>query len=158
MKTMKTVKIITGTIMKKNFLALGVTALVALSACASAPKDLSPIDRGYYPENRADPSPVFLYIEENVGVFGIDNGELSWATEGQREQVANIEPGLRVFHVGYNDGRLMSSSRVALVAQLEPGKSYLLKAVTDTENVSFSIVQYENGQEGREAHFYLTRE
>jgi hypothetical protein len=145
-------------IMRKSFLVLGVTALMALSACASAPKDLSPIDRGQYPENIADPSPVLLYIEENVGVFGIDNSELAWENEDQREQFANIEPGLRVFHVGYNDGKLMSSSKVILVAQLKAGKSYLLKAVTDTENVSFSIVRYENGQEGEEAHFYLAHE
>jgi hypothetical protein len=144
--------------MKKCFLALGVTALMVLSACASAPKDLSPIDRGQYPENITTSKPVFLYIEGNVGVFGIDNGKLTWKNEDQREQFANIEPGLRVFQVGYNDGKLMSSSRVALVAQLEAGKSYLLKAVTDKENVSFSIVRYEDGQEGEEAHFYLTHE
>jgi hypothetical protein len=144
--------------MKKSFLILGVTALMAFSACVSTPKDLSPIDRGQYPENIADPSPVFLYIEENVGVFGIDNGELAWENKDQREQFASIEPGLRVFHVGYNDGKLMSSSKVSLVAQLEAGKSYLLKAIADAENVSFSIVLYENGQEGKEAHFYLTHE
>lgn len=142
--------------MKKYLLALG--AAVALAACASGPKDLSPIDRGQYPADIAASQPVFLYIEGNVGVFGIDDGELAWKNENQREQFANIEPGLRVFQVGYNDGKLMSSSRVILVAQLEAGKSYLLKAVTDTDNVSFAIVQYEDGREGEEAHFYLSRE
>jgi hypothetical protein len=143
--------------MKKYFLALGIIGLVTFVSCASAPKDMSPIDRGQYPGDIADSKPVFLYIEGNVGVFGIDNGELSWENKNQREQFASIEPGLRVFQVGYNDGRLMSSSMVTLVAQLEAGKSYLLKAVTDAENVSFSIVQYEHGQEGGEAHFYLVR-
>ncbi|MDR0640947.1 MAG: hypothetical protein LBG07_00635 [Treponema sp.] len=144
--------------MKKYFLSLGIVVLMILSACASTPKDLSPIDRGQYPADIAASKPVFLYIEGNVGVFGIDNGELAWVNKNQREQFANIEPGLRVFQVAYNDGKLMSSSKVALVAQLEAGRSYLLKAVTDAENVSFAIVQYEDGQEGEEAHFYLVRE
>jgi hypothetical protein len=144
--------------MKKYFLTLGAAALVLFSACASAPKDLSPINRGQYPAGITASEPVFLYIEGSVGVFGIDNDELAWKNEDQREQFASIEPGLRVFQVGYNNGKLMSSSRVILVAQLEAGKSYLLKAVADTENVSFSVVLYEDGQEGEEAHFYLAHE
>jgi hypothetical protein len=144
--------------MKKYFSILGALGLMALFSCTSAPKDMSPIDRGQYPVDIAASEPVYLYIEGNVGVFGIDDRELSWENENQREQFANLEPGLRVFQVGYNDGKLMSSSRVALVAQLEAGKSYLLKAVTNAENVSFSIVRYEHGQEGEEAHFYLAHE
>jgi hypothetical protein len=143
--------------MKKYVVILGAIGLAMFLSCASTPKDLSPIDRGQYPADIAASEPVYLYIEGNVGVFGIDDGELSWKNEDQRKQFANIEPGLRVFQVEYNDGKLMSSSKVALVAQLEAGKSYLLKAITDTENVSFSIVQYEYGKEGEEAHFYLTR-
>jgi hypothetical protein len=143
---------------KKYFTTLAVIGFMTFLSCASAPKDLSPIDRGQYPADIAASRPVYLYIEGNVGIFGIDDGKLSWKNEDQREQFASIEPGLRVFQVGYNDGKLMSRSKVALVAQLEAGKSYLLKAITDMENVSFSIVRYEHGQEGEEAHFYLTRQ
>jgi hypothetical protein len=144
--------------MKKYFSILGAIGLVAFLSCASGPKDMSPIDRGQHPADIAASEPVYLYIEGNVGIFGIDDEKLSWENEDQREQFASIQPGLRVFQVGYNDGKLMSSSRVALVAQLEAGKSYLLKAITDTENVSFSIVRYEHGQEGEEAHFYLAHQ
>jgi hypothetical protein len=119
---------------------------------------MSPIDRGQHPAAFADSQPVILYIQGYVSVAKIDDIDVPWENENQREQFAAIEPGLRVFHVGYNDGKLMSSSRVILAAQLEGGNSYLLKAITDDENVSFSIVHYDDGQEGNEAHFYLKRE
>jgi hypothetical protein len=143
--------------MKYHVLILGLAGLMAFSSCAST-KDMSPIDRGQYPAEFSSSKAVVLYIQGNVNVSKIDDDEVPWANENQREQFVSIEPGLRVFDVGYNDGKLMSSSKVTLAAQLEGGYSYLIKAVTDTENVSFSIVHYDGGQEGGEAHFYLKRE
>ncbi|MDR1972212.1 MAG: hypothetical protein LBQ46_09860 [Treponema sp.] len=142
--------------MKSIVCILGTLGL--LTACASAPKDMSPIDRGQFPAGFTAPEAVVLYIEGNVGVFELDDQEVSWTNADQREQFVTIEPGLRVFHVGYNDGKLMSSTRVALAAQLEAGMAYLLKALVYEENVSFSIVRYIDGREGEEANFYLKRE
>jgi hypothetical protein len=142
-------------IMKNKTLLVGIISLIVLSSCASSPKNKGPIDRGTYPAGFSASRAVVLYIHENVGVFGVDNDKVSWKNKDQRPQHVNIESGLRVFQVEYNDGKLMSSSRVSLAAMLENGESYLLKPVTDEGNVSFSIVTYRNGQEGEDATLYL---
>jgi hypothetical protein len=141
--------------MKKYLLLLGVAGLLA--SCASTPKDSSPIDRGTHPAGfSADPA-VVLYIHENVRVVMVDDIEVSWENKDQRSQHVNIENGVRVFQVEYNDGKLKSMSPVSLAALLEDGESYLLKPVMDGDNVSFSIVEYNNGQEGKDTTLHLSR-
>jgi hypothetical protein len=142
--------------MKNYMLAAGITGLITvLSSCVSTPKDASPIDRGQFPAGSVFSDSAILYIQGSVGVFGIDDNKVPWKNENQREQFANIEPGLRVFQVVYNDGKLRSNSQITLTAQLEGGNAYLLKAVANKKDVSFAIVRYENGREGRDVHIYL---
>jgi hypothetical protein len=142
--------------MRKCALFLGILGLLVFSSCASAPKDTSPINRGSYPKGFSDDLSVTLYIHEKVGVFSLDDGPVDWENTDQRQQFVNIEPGMRVFQVAYNDGKLRSS-RISITAKLAEG-SYLLKPITDEEeNVIFAIVSYVNGLEGEEASFYLSR-
>jgi hypothetical protein len=141
--------------MKKYLLLLGVAGLMA--SCASAPRDSSPIDRGTHPADYSTAPVAMLYIHENVRVFMIDDTEVSWENKDQRSQYVNIEGGVRVFQVEYNDGKLKSVSPVSLAARMEEGRSYLLKPVTDADNVSFSIVAYNDGQEGEDTTLYLSR-
>jgi hypothetical protein len=142
--------------MKKIALAAGIISLMVFSACVSTPVDTSPIDRGTHPADFSAAQAVTLYIQGNVGVFGVDNDEsVLWENTDQREQFVNLGSGLHVFQVKYNDGKLQSKRQVSLAARLEDGRSYLLKAITDEDNVSFTIVQYIDGQEGEEATLYL---
>jgi hypothetical protein len=142
--------------MKKYLFAAGITGLITvLFSCASAPKEASPIDRGQFPAGAVFSESAILYIQGNVSVLRIDNSDVPWENENQREQFVNIEPGLRVFTAAYNNGKLMSSSQITLAAHLEGGGVYLLKAVAVKKNVSFTIVRYENGREGEEASIYL---
>jgi hypothetical protein len=142
--------------MKKYLLAAGMTGLITvLFSCASAPKEAGPIDRGQFPLGAVFSESAILYIQGNVSVLVIDDSDVPWKNENLREQFVNIEPGLRVFTASYNDGKLVSSSRVTLAAQLEGGGVYLLKAAAVKKAVSFTIVRYEDGREGEEVNIYL---
>lgn len=142
--------------MKKIALAAGIIVLMVFSACVSTPVDTSPIDRGTYPANFTAAEAVTLYIRGNVGVFGVDNDEsVLWENTDQREQFVNLGSGSHVFQVKYNDGKLESKSPVLLIVRLEDGGSYLLKAVTDKDNVGFAVVEYIDGQEGEEVNINL---
>jgi hypothetical protein len=141
--------------MKKYLLIVALAGYVA--SCASAPRDSGPIDRGVHPAGFSASPVVTLHIHENVRVVMIDDTEVSWENKDQRSQYVSIEGGVRVFQVEYNDGKLKSVSPVSLAARLEEGGSYLLKPVTDQDNVSFSIVVYQDGQEGEDTTLYLNR-
>jgi hypothetical protein len=133
------------------------TGLMAvLFSCASAPpKEASPIDRGQFPAGAVFSESAILYIQGNVSIFRIDNSDVPWENENQREQFVNIKPGLRVFLAAYNDGKRMSSSPITLAAHFEGGRVYLLKAAASKKDVSFTIVRYENGREGEEVNISL---
>jgi hypothetical protein len=141
--------------MKKYLLLLGVVGFIA--ACASTPKDSSSIDRGTHPAGFSTAPAAVLYIHENIRVVMVDDIEVSWENKDQRPQHVNLESGVRVFQVEYNDGKLKSISPVSLAARLEDGGSYLLKPVIDEDNVSFSIVVYTDGLEGEDTTLYLSR-
>jgi hypothetical protein len=143
--------------MKKIMMIVGVAGLLAFSACASAPKDTSPLDRGAYPAGLSAARAVTLYIHENVGVLAVDDQAVEWENKDQRQQFVSIGSGMHVFQVKYHDGKLQSSG-VPLAAQLASGNSYLIKpTITDEDNVEFRIVTYINGQEGEEVSVHLPR-
>jgi hypothetical protein len=139
-------------------LIFGTLLVVALAACSSTPASTGPIDRGAYPAGLSSAGAVTLHIHGNVGVSGVDDNKVAWENTDQRQQLVQLESGVHVLKVGYNDGKLQSSSPISLAAQLKSGGSFLLKAFRDDDNnVGFMVVSYVDGQEGEDVTLSLSR-